>query len=110
MTDRGKKHPEQPWPNPPGALVTSGAGKPRKVMGSPVADTLKIPITSMDGRAIEECLNMLNPTITVEAKGELISMIRELGQLRIMVEMAKNVERRRGYEDGPIAFLDRNEP
>ena len=70
----------------------------------PATEFLKVPITSMDGRAIEECLNMLNPTITVEAKGELISMIRELGQLRIMVEMAKNMERRRGYEDGPIAF------
>ena len=56
---------------------------------------LQIPITSMDGRAIEKCLDLLNPQLTVEAKGELLSMIRELHQLRTVVEMVNNAEKDR---------------
>ena len=73
----------------------------------PATEFLKVPITSMDGRAIEECLNLLNPTITVEAKGELLSMIRELGQLRIMVEIAKSSYKQADphfCSDGPVGF------
>jgi len=52
--------------------------------------------SAVPGLAIMKCLDMLNPNITVEARGELILMIRELAQLNMLTTGLKDQVRNLG--------------
>lgn len=43
--------------------------------------------TMTEGLAILHCLDMLNPSLTTEARGELIRILRELSHLRLQVDL-----------------------